>query len=548
MRNIVFFKWQTFEKYLSDFWNENQIDSPEKWKKLVPRILVIVGGFFILNKIIIRMVTMPFEVYYNDFLFFEFLKKCIPTYYLWVIVFLLLVFFCKKIFIPWASLQEGKTVRNFVLFVCAILVWKHSTHDYNLLFDQGYYADRILLVLSLILVYWRPAFTILFLCILFPLVGQLEVIEVFARSTTFLLSRVIILFITFFLINLFSKGFRFTDFVFMLGCLVAANYFVSGSGKIMLVEWIFNDQANNLIATTYANGWHSHLSSKSISELVRFMGMFNVPIRLFSVTVECGFAFMFFHIKWARLLLFGAIIMHLGIIFYSGIFFWMWMLLIVAMLFIFRKKRFEEILIFNKRYFLVALVIIISGRYWVGPSPKVWFDSPVNYTYKFEAEMENGSKQMLPPDYFSPYDVQFTFGSFKYLNDNDPLLEVLWGASGSRSLHAYFQKSMKTSEEIFEYEEKYGRIYTNKSSKDLFKKFIKDYVTNWNSGKGDKSLPSFLTAPRLLLTYPKWPDGPNEQKIIKVNVHEVTTYYSDETGYTEIRNRKLLSIPILKGD
>ncbi len=542
--NSIFRYLISFKQYLHSFWNESQGNMPEKWIRLVSRVLVVVIVFFVLNKVIPLMVTLPFEAYYNDFLFLEVLKKSISAYFISGIALLLILYFQKKLLIPWESLEQGKTVKFFILFVCCILVWKHGTHDYNLLFDQGYYTDRIVLLLSLILVYWRPVFTLLFLCILFPIVGQLEVLEVFARSTTFLLSRVIILFIAFFIINLFNRGFRFTNFVFMLGCLVASNYFVSGSGKIILGEWIFNDQTNYLIAATYTNGWHAHLDPESISELIRFMDKFNVLTRLFSVTVECGLAFMFFHIKWARWLLIGTILMHLGIMFYSGIFFWMWMLLIVAMLFIFRKERFSEALIFNKKHFVIAIVLVVSGRYWVGPSPKVWFDSPINYTYKFEAEMNSDAKQMLPPDYFSPYDVQFTFGGFKYLNDKDPFLEVLWGATGSRHLHRYFQKQVRTVEEILDYEKKHGRIYGNQSRKEFFEQFIKVYVRNWNDRDMGRNLISDIKAPRLLWTFPKWVDDLDEQKILKVNVYEVTSYYSDETGYREIRNRKILSIPI----
>lgn len=546
MGNTAISVWNSITSYLVDFWYEKHIDEPVRWTKLILWILVVVASFFVLNRLFPIALALPIKAYYTDFLFLELLKGFIGNYYLLVIVLGLLVYFNEKLFIPWSSLQRGKTVRNFVLLVCAILVWKHCTHDYNMLFDQGYYKDRSLLVFSLILVYWRPFFTVLFLCILFPLVGQLEVLEVYARSTTFLLSRVVMLFIVFFLVNLINKGFRFAHFVFMTGCLVAANYFVSGSGKIMLVEWIFNNRTNNLIAATYANGWHSNLGPESISEMIRFMGKFNVLTRLFSVAIECGLAFMFIHIKWARLLFLGAIMMHLGIIFYSGIFFWMWMSLLVGLLFLFRTKMFKETLIFNKRYFILSIILIVSGRYWVGPSPKVWFDSPLTYTYRFEAEMENGSSKMLPPNYFSPYDVQFTFGSFKYLNDGEPLLDVLWGASGSRSLHAFFYKSARSAKEIYEYEKKHGKLNVNQSRKTFFVLFIKEFIGNRNKKNSEQKLISYIKAPRLLLTYPKWQQDPHGEKIINVSVYEITSYYSDEAGYAEIRNRKLMDIPIYK--
>ncbi|BAO74617.1 hypothetical protein [Winogradskyella sp. PG-2] len=535
---------KAFKKYLVEFWNQRDTIKPKNGVKLSAYFFAVIVIYYTLEKVLLRLTTIPFNLYHNDHLFMALFKRLISVNYIPIIFILVVILFHKKLLISWSHFEKGHTIRNLLFYIACILTWLHTTHDFNFYFGQNYTLDRILLLLSLGLIYWKPVGTILFLFFLFPLVGQLEVLEGFSLSTTFLLTRIIILFIAFLSIHIAFKKFRFNHFMFMLGCFVASNYIVSGAGKIMLGEWIFNNQVNYLLPATYANGWQSYLDIESLNSLTSFLNRFNLPSRIFSLLIECGMVSLFFNIKWARILFIGSIIMHLGIFFYSGIFFWMWILVLVGLLFIFSKKIIEPSTLFNKTFFLIAIPIILAGKFWINPSPKVWFDSPLNYTYKFKATLENGEKHLLPPDFFAPYDVQFTFSNFKYLN-KEPLLEIFWGAHASKKLHNYL-KTFHSTSDIFEYEKHQGKDYYDIEKKEFLKTFINQYISNWNQVKKSRNTISYLRAPRILWNYPRKNFDLIGKTIKSIEVIEVTSYYSKQSGYKEIRNRTVLNMFISK--
>jgi hypothetical protein len=236
--------------------------------------------------------------------------------------------------------------------------------------------------------------------------------------------------------------------------------------------------------------------------------------------------------------------MHLGIFFYSGIFFWMWILVLVGLLFVFSKKVIDTPTLFNRTYFILAIPIILAGKFWVDPSPKVWFDSPLTYTYIFEATMANGEKHTLTPDFFAPYDVQFTFSNFRFLNER-PLLPIHWGAHGSRIIHNYF-KPYRSKSEIFDYETTQGIVYKDPGKCTFFKNFLTQFILNWNQTSTSRNLVSYLRAPRILWNFPRKNYNLNGKKIKSLKISEKTSYYSKQNGYKEIRIREILKITIPK--
>lgn len=530
-------------KYLFDFWQENNSVNKESWKSLIPRIALLVLIYFLLDKGLFRITTIPFSSYYGDFIYLEFLKKMILQIYPVIVVLFVLIKFNTKLLVKWSNFEKGKTVRLFIIITTAILTWVYSTYDFNLYFNEAHHLDRFLLIITGILIYWRPIFILFFLTSLLTIIGQFEVLSGFSMATAFLLVRILIMFLSFFVLTLLGRTFRFNDFLFLIVCLVAANYFISGLGKLN-IEWIMNDHINYLIPTTYTNGWLYHMNSESISEMTDFFGWFNIPLKIYVILIECGFLFFFINLTWGRALMVGAIILHLGIFAFSGIFFHMWILILITLLFfIFRKKYIHSEEVFNKKYFLIGIVLIVGGILWCSPMRLAWLDVPMNYTYKFQAENENGELFELPPNFFSPYDYQFTLGNFKYLNP-EPLLPIVWGTTGTSTSISQFFNTQHSNVEIFDFEKRRGAIFENDRRKKDFNKFIKQYMFNWNQRPQERVYWHYAKAPRLLWTFPKEAFAKEKHKIKRVIVTEVTTYYSETDGYNELRRREISSIPI----
>ncbi len=525
-----------YEKFLNKF-NSNF----QNWIKITVPISIVLVVYFILHRGLFWMTTLPIDTYYNDFIYLEFLKHITSKPYWLVLVLLFLGFFNKKLLIAWSSFENSSLTRVFLTIVTLLLTWFYATYDINFFFNKVHYADRILLVFLTICIYWKPFFLIPYITVLLVIIGQFEYLPPFSIATPpFLLIKTIILFIAFYILKLAIKTYNQTTFIFLLGCLIATHYFTSGLNKLN-IYWIFKDQISFLIPSAYANGWLSFLTPESIDKITEFASSFNTPLRLFTILIECGMLLFFINLKWSRFLIFGAAIMHFGIFGYSGIFYWMWIVLLISASFIFSKKKYNLDKIFNIKYFIISIIIIGTGRFWCQAVSLTWCDSPLNYTYKIYGETSNGERYRLSPDFFSQYDYQFTFGAVKFWQ-KQPRLEIIWGATDANT--SSFFNTERAIDEIFEYEKQNGRLHNDDAKQKYYEDFLVQYVTNRNKSsahfdyiKPIQAFPFFWTSPPSIINEAK-------QNIKQLIIVESTTFYSKKTGFQEIRNQELKRILI----
>jgi hypothetical protein len=533
---------KAIKSYLIDFWLSKSSDDSKNLKSIITYVLPIVFAHFVLYKGLCWMSTLPFGAYYKTSISLELLKKVFQNIYIVIGFTAAIAIFRKKIFIAWSSFEKGKTIRFFIFITAVILAWYYSTYNYNFYFNQSHFFDRIILVLLAFAIYFRPLFILPFVLLLFSIIWQFESFLGYPTAASpFLLTRVLILFLAFLLYKLIFKRFQLSIFLFLLFCLIGTHYFTPVVGKLNS-EWIFNDHINYLLAATYTNGWISFLDVSSISALIEFLDNFNVPLRAFTLIVECGVLFFFFHLKYIRYILIFAIVMHLGIFLYSGIFFWMWILLHSTILTLLLKKDLPINTIFNKYYFIAGFLLIGFGKFWASAGGLNWHDSPLSYTYIIEAETEEGETVELPPNFFSAYEFQFTVSDFKYLNQ-EKRLPIAWGATDNY-VSNYFN-SERSTKEIFEYEKERGKIYHKDASKKLFIDFMKTFIGNRNNNlTAENNFLKYIKAPALYWSFPYNSTFKVKKKITAITINEVTSYYTKTEGYMEIRHKEILHLKI----
>lgn len=148
--------------------------------------------------------------------------------------------------------------------------------------------------------------------------GQFEILPGYSMAAPFLPIRILILFLAFFSFKGLRKIFFFKECIFLTGCVLAAFYFSSVIRKVNF-EWIWYDQIIYLLSSSYVNGWLSDANIDQINSLEAIFGWFNIPLKMFTILKECGMLFLFYKTKWARALLFGAIFLHIGIL-WSAVF------------------------------------------------------------------------------------------------------------------------------------------------------------------------------------------------------------------------------------
>jgi len=526
-----------YERFLNNF-NENF----QEWIKIIVQIAFVLLVFIILHRGLFWTTMLPIDAYYENVIYFGFLKQLVAKPYLLIIVLFFIGFFNKKHLMGWRNFGNNNSIRYFLIIVTLLLTWFYATYGVNFFFNKVHYPDRILLVVLTFCVYWKPFFLFPYLTVLLAIIGQFEHLPTFSIATPpFLLIKILILFTAFYTIKLVTKTFKPVIFIFILGCLIATHYFTSGLSKFNMY-WIFKDPINFLIPSAYANGWLSFFTAKTIADLTEFLSWLNIPLRLFTIVIECGMLLFFINLKWARLLIFGAAVMHLGIFGYSGIFFWMWVVVLMASTFIFSIKKYNLDKIFNKKYLIISIIIIGGGRFWCQARPLTWCDAPLSYTYKIYGETSDGKRYRLGPNFFSHYDYQFTLGDVKFWQEQ-PRLPIIWGAT-SANISNYFNTE-RAIKEVFEYEKLNGRLHKNANRQKLYEDFLVQYITNWNIKSAYFNFMKPVQALPFLWTSPPSKINDIKQAIAHIVIVESTTFYSKKTGFKEIRNQELkrLTIP-----
>ncbi len=539
----IFSKIKVLYNFWQNHWSEENTGRDQRFSALLIRLISVVFLYMVFDTILMRIGHLPFESYEQSFIYLAFLRHLLTGWYLVFVPVLVFIFiiFRKNLLISWPEIPKGGYLRFFIVLTAGILTWITTTFNYNLYFDQGYYFDRLLLFIFLLLIYWKPVFVLPFLTCLLPFIWQITVLPTSAWTAFYLPIRVLVLFWSFFFLYLLTKKFAVADLVFMTGCLFAAHYWISGYGKFSW-DWIGYDQIYFLLPATYTNGWMSFVSPGTMSRITNFSSYFNLPLKIFTLLVEFGAFLFFLNRQTVRFFLGGWIVLHTGIFFMSGIFFWPWLVLEIVLLFLFLiKDGFAELPLFSPKHLIISIVLIITGTFWSKPVKLAWFDVPVNYTYQIEASTEKGKSFRLPPNFFAPFDTQFTLGGFSYLS-SETIMPITWGVTPDPFI-ARNLSELESADEVFEFETVNGKIYTDKKQKELFDKFLKRFFQNWNKRNSNRTFLSYLKAPRIICTYPTYIDLKGEKKIKKIEVIKITTFYKNGL-YKEIRKNKVHEISI----
>ncbi|NNF00612.1 MAG: hypothetical protein HKN25_16455 [Pyrinomonadaceae bacterium] len=520
-------------------WEDDRQEKAGSFFSFIIRSTSLLAVYVVLDRSLMRITKLPPESYSGAFIYLEFLKETLLSWFSVILIsmVLLAVMSGRRLLSSWSDLQFGGSLRWLIMLTAGGLAWAFSTYDFNLYFNYAHYVDRFLLLIFMVFIYWRPVFVIPFLTFLLPIIWQFNVLHGFPWAIPLLPVKILVLFSSVFLVSLLTKKFRTSDFIFLLGCLIAAHYWVSGFGKLSWF-WLSKDQLHFLIPATYANGWLGFLDSETISSMANFLSNLNLPLRIFTLVVEVGCIFLFLRANVFRFFIVGWVTLHMGIFLYTGIFFWTWAIVELGLLFLFLKKNdLSDLPIYGSQYAIWAFVLILTGVYWCNPVKLAWIDVPVSYTYRFEAENENGKHFWITPNFFGPYEYTFTLGNFGYLDNEKPSIAMVWGAGPSELV------DLNSKDEFFNYEKERGLIRYEKEKAEAFRKFLQRYVRNWNERRSKGAYLTVVQAPRFIWTYPAEIGFSGSKRIVRIKVYQVTSLYVDGT-YEEIRNIPVMDLSI----
>lgn len=426
----------------------------------------------------------------------------------------------------WDALEHGSALRGFTVLLAALMAWPLATMGYNHYFDQAHAIDRVLLVGLLPLIWWRPAFLLAFAPVAFVVLGQL--IEPALGGTVLAhklqVLRALNLIAACVLVHAMTGLRATTPLVFLLCCYVAGAYWLPAVAKLEL-GWIGTDELYHMPLVAYAHGWLAFLSPERVVELARALVPFDFLMRIAVIVAEAGCIVILLRRGITLALLVAVILFHLGVFALYGFLFWPWIALDAALVvLLLPRQRWQDI----HRPVAVALSIalILTAGWWARPPRLGWYDTPLAYVYRVDAQLASGERVPLHPQFFAPYEDTFTMTSFGYSHDIHAVLVGPYGVTLDRVLLNDLT-SARTADDIFALERQRSGRYDPTRAEQLFE-FLTRYARNRNRNGDSLSALYALHPPRQFISHApgkRFLDGAQIEALI---LTEVTTFYDGD--------------------
>jgi hypothetical protein len=148
------------------------------------------------------------------------------------------------------------------------------------------------------------------------------------------------------------------------------------------------------------------------------MAKADYPLQIATLILELGALLFFVRGKAARALLVLWTILLVGFLACFGNFFWKWMLVQLALLWLLRRwaeDRNQQARLFHWKAFALSIPIIAAASITFQSAGLAWFETPIAHGYRYEAVGESGDRYTIPTRLMAPYHEEFTMTHFGYV-------------------------------------------------------------------------------------------------------------------------------------
>lgn len=320
-------------------------------------------------------------------------------------------------------------VRIIIFPAILVLAWPFSVYEYNYFLDQAHLADRAGIMALALLCVWRPMFLGLFILQLGVVLGQLSFPLTFSWTDKSPLIDVLLL-SQIYVVGARMRWWRANHFLWASIWILAVHYLRPGIGKLEL-GWLQRNEIANLVqGAIHQNGWLCFgLDDGLRAGIVSWVTVLSPVLMLAALLVEL---FPLIYFSGRKVLLLGlssAIMMHLAIFASSGIFFWKWIVLDMALIVaILQMPEYTNQRLFQIRHHVVFCLFLVPGSLIYATAPKLaWFDAPLCQRYHIEIVGNSGRIYQVPPSELAPFDLQFAQGRL-FFADSDPMVIDCFGS------------------------------------------------------------------------------------------------------------------------
>lgn len=540
--NITLEKVQKAYQMWVQFWEVPKDENTEGILKLIFRVGLLLLGFLVFSKVIGFLSSTSRVDFTKPILISQVVLDLFTIKKLLVLIPTVAFFFLfrKELLTRWSYFQNYKPLRVFILIITCLLAWNYTTYNYNLYYNQWYYVDRLLILFLIPLIYWRPIFVVLFVFQMKPMLTQFVAMNGYFMLIPSLLIKALKLFSAFLILSAVTKTKSISTFLFLFCCLVASHYWAPGTAKLNS-DWLVHNELKYFFFGAYANGWLTSLDISSIQQIGEMMDNFNIPMKILTLVAEVGAISFFLHRTWSKIIIASWITMQMGIFFTGGVFFWMWIFMAIGLLslFIIKNNGFSEVPIFSRSHLAMSIILILASSYWAKPYALGWQDVPMSAAFKYEAEMEDGHKEILHPDFFSPYHDASHFCAATFFQGIDFKKAPIYMGNTQDIDFARFLRQAKSEKEIVAYEKENGKNQYNEKYAEEFKAFITRYITNWNTSLEKDAWFSVLKAPDEIISFGETNKALGKIKRLKV-IH--VSFFTQKNRPKVIREKTFLEI------
>ena len=484
----------------------------------------------------------------------------------------------------WRNFESGSNLKYFIFFIAFILAWAYSTYDYNLYLNQAHYFDRFFLVFSAGLILIHPAFTTLFVPVLLIVISQFNYPLIhFSINDKFLPCNMLLAFIAFmhlvgltkilnrkfarseellqggknkitkailyfFPVNLIDVKIKWKIFLYLILCICASFYFVPGLKKLWIsphiYEWLFFNELQMHTLWKMDMGWLAFLDEVTKQQIFEWVKDFNKFMMVGATGLEIFAIFILYNRKLNIFFLLSFCALHLMIFAESGILFWKWILVdiaLVALLLSLKQKPFEDV--FNRKYFVLSVLVILFSIFYFRPTPLGWWDTRNYFKFQVEGVGESGKTYRIQDSFMDPFHMLFIFQRYDYILD-----EKLLHPPGSTADFQYFNAVKNAGKDgLPVLKEKLGRNSYDEERAEQFDEFIKTFFKNLNHRMDKDVIFSYFPTPHHVYFddfFHEPPDVYNLQEkliLIKIRFKE---YYYEENKVVVIQDKIARNIAI----
>ncbi len=473
----------------------------------------------------------------------------------------------------WTEIDRVGGLRWLILGIAMTLAWAYSGYRYNYYYNQAHLWDRWLVVVLMIATLRSPLLIPAFVFEVLLSRGQFEhpISAATPIGDEFPL-RVLGIVVGAALSNGVLDGVeslrskiprvkallsRFEDglkswridthaLVFAILCMTSFYYAVAAVGKISLgaqaLDWMRFSHMENLFVASHLNGWLTFLPESRFLELAEIVRLFHLPITVFTLACEFGMAFLLVRRRGTLLLLAAVSSMHIGILITSGIIFWKWLVLDVALLvWLWVRREDPEILrMYSRSNALLSLVVVAGMIAAFSTNVFSWWNTEWTMTYEVEVIDTTGESYRVDYADFKPYTL---FDLYK--PDGRDSQTYAFGMTKNQRLMEYMEAPDPRGLERFASSEPASEVGPDIArGARVFRDFMKRYFTHRNRHPNRRAVPFLLPSPAMHNRSLAGPDVYRDQNpVVEVRLRFREIYYTG-SGLENMRDEIVYSIPI----